>query len=40
MLRRLLRDGGGPLHSPARRGALNDELGMVIAALEGRDLAQ
>ena len=42
MLKRLLRDGGGPLYSPplyspARRGALNDKLELIIAALEGRD---
>jgi hypothetical protein len=40
MLRCLLRDGGGPLYSPARRDALNDELGGMIAALEGRDPGQ
>jgi hypothetical protein len=36
MLKRLLRDGGGPLYVPARRGHLRDELDGVIAALEGR----
>jgi hypothetical protein len=38
MLRRLLRDGGGPLYSPAWQGALTDMLEVVIAALEGREL--
>jgi hypothetical protein len=35
----LLRDGGGPLYLPARRGALRHELEVAIAALEGRDPA-
>jgi hypothetical protein len=33
----LLKDGGGPLYTPAWRGTLSDELEMIIAALEGRD---
>ena len=37
MLRGLLRDGGGPLYFPDRRGQLKDEFGAVIDALEGLD---
>jgi hypothetical protein len=40
MLKRLLRDGGGSLYAPHRRGALNAELELVIGALEGRDPAE
>lgn len=36
MLKRLLRDGGGPLCCPYRRGDLRDELEAVIAALNGQ----
>jgi len=38
-LENLLRDGGGPLYWPARRGALRHELEVAIAALEGRAAA-
>jgi hypothetical protein len=35
MLECMLRDGGSPLYSPARRGALSAELEAIVAALEG-----
>jgi len=38
-LENLLRDGGGPLYRPAWRGALQHELEVAIAALEGREAA-
>ena len=37
MLEELLRDGGGPLYFPTRRGALSRELELILAALEGRE---
>lgn len=37
LLEQLLKDGGSPLYLPPWQGALNDELEVVIAALEGRE---
>jgi hypothetical protein len=37
MLEGLLRDGGSPLHLPVRQGELSHKLGLIIAALEGRE---
>jgi hypothetical protein len=37
MLEQLLKDGGSPLYLPAWPGALNHELELIIAALEGRE---
>lgn len=36
MLQRLLTDGASPLYGRSSKGALNDELERVIAALQGR----
>jgi hypothetical protein len=36
MLERLLTDGGSPLYLPASRGALHEELDLILATLEGR----
>jgi hypothetical protein len=38
MIRGLLHDGGSPLYSPDRRGALKRELEVILSALEGQNL--
>jgi hypothetical protein len=40
MVRGLLQDGGSPLYSPDRRGALKRELEVILSALEGQNLGE
>ena len=40
MLEGLLRDAGSPLYLPVRRAELNHTLGLILAALEGREQSE
>jgi hypothetical protein len=40
MLEGLLRDGASPLYLPLRRGELSHKLGLIIAALQGREFCE